>query len=162
MEDNFAENTYPWYEIKNHKCIIRITYPNEQWVKLWLTSGISWAHNLVPVALSLQEIRFLACLTWGLTLDDISLIEGTLPCGTMISLNGNIFSVTGPLWGESTGDSSHRPVTRSFDVFFDLRLHKRLSKQSRRRRFETPAIWDAVALVMTSFDDKKLHATFAV
>ena len=32
-----------------------------------------------------------------------------------------------------------RPVTRSFDVFFDLRLNKRLSKQSRRRWFETPS-----------------------
>ena len=37
---------------------------------------------------------------------------------------------------------SQRPVTRSFDVFFDLRLNKRL-KQSRRRRFETPmrSLW---------------------
>ena len=33
----------------------------------------------------------------------------------------------------------HRsPVTQSFDVFFDLRLNKRLSKQSRGRCFETP------------------------
>ena len=32
---------------------------------------------------------------------------------------------------------SKRPVTRSFDVFFDLRLNKRLSKQSRRGWFET-------------------------
>ena len=32
---------------------------------------------------------------------------------------------------------SQRPVTRSFDVFFDLRLNKRLSKQSRCRWFET-------------------------
>ena len=31
------------------------------------------------------------------------------------------------------GFPSQRPVTRSFDVFFDLRLNKRLSKQSRRR-----------------------------
>ena len=30
-----------------------------------------------------------------------------------------------------------RPVTRSFDVFFDLRLNKQLSKQSRGWRFET-------------------------
>ena len=28
---------------------------------------------------------------------------------------------------------SQRPVTRSFDVFFDLRLNKRLRKQSKRR-----------------------------
>ena len=38
---------------------------------------------------------------------------------------------------------SQRPVIRSFDVFFDLSLNKRLSKPSRRRWFETPArsIW---------------------
>ena len=38
---------------------------------------------------------------------------------------------------------SQRPVTRSFAVFFDLRLNKRLSKQSRRRWFETPlrSLW---------------------
>ena len=34
---------------------------------------------------------------------------------------------------------SQRPVTRSFDVFFDLRLNIRFSKQSRRRWFETPS-----------------------
>ena len=45
----------------------------------------------------------------------------------MTSSNGNIFRVTGPLCGEFT---AQRPVMRSFDVFFDLRLNKRLSKQS--------------------------------
>ena len=34
---------------------------------------------------------------------------------------------------------SQRPVTRSLDVFFDLGLKKRLSKQSRHRWFETPS-----------------------
>ena len=34
---------------------------------------------------------------------------------------------------------SQRPVTRSFDVFFDQRLNKRLSKQSRLWLFETPS-----------------------
>ena len=33
---------------------------------------------------------------------------------------------------------SQRPVTRSFDVFFDLRLNKRLSKQSWECWFGTP------------------------
>ena len=32
---------------------------------------------------------------------------------------------------------SQRPVTWSFDAFFDLRLNKRLNKKSRRRWFET-------------------------
>ena len=35
------------------------------------------------------------------------------------------------------GFPSQRPVTRSFGVFYDLRLNKRLSKQSRRRWFWT-------------------------
>ena len=51
----------------------------------------------------------------------------------MTSSNGNIFRVTGPLCGELTGPDefpAQRPVTRSFDVFFDLRLNKRLSKQA--------------------------------
>ena len=34
---------------------------------------------------------------------------------------------------------SQRPVTRSFDVFFDLRLNT----------IDTPVIWDATALIMT-------------
>ena len=49
----------------------------------------------------------------------------------MTSSNGNIFRVTGLCAGNSpvTGEfSAQRPVTRSFDVFFDLRLNKRLSK----------------------------------
>ena len=40
----------------------------------------------------------------------------------------------------ATGEfPSQRPVTRSFDVFFELRLNKRMGKQSRRRWFDTPS-----------------------
>ena len=46
----------------------------------------------------------------------------------MTSSNGSIFLVTGPLWGESTGQ---RPVMWSFDVSNDLRLNKRLKKNNR-------------------------------
>ena len=58
----------------------------------------------------------------------------------MTSWNGNIFRVTGPLCGEFTGPGefpSRRPVTRSFDVFFDRRMFKRLSKQPWGWWFET-------------------------
>ena len=58
----------------------------------------------------------------------------------MTSSNGNIFRVTGPLCGEFTGPGefpTQRPVTRSFDVFFDLHLNKRLSKQPWGWWFET-------------------------
>ena len=60
----------------------------------------------------------------------------------MTSSNGNIFRVTGPLCGEFTGPGefpAQRPVTRSFDVFFDLRPDKRLSKQPWGWWFETPS-----------------------
>ena len=48
------------------------------------------------------------------------------------AIKWKIFRVTGHLCGNSpvTGEfPAQRPVTRSFDVFFDLRLNKRLSKQ---------------------------------
>ena len=50
----------------------------------------------------------------------------------MTSSNGNIFRVTGHLCGEFTGPGefpTQRPVTRNFDVYFDLRPNKRFSKQ---------------------------------
>ena len=64
----------------------------------------------------------------------------------MTSSNGNIFRVTGPLCGEFTGPGefpAQRPVTRNFDVYFDLRPNKRLSKQSLGWWFETlsPPLW---------------------
>ena len=58
----------------------------------------------------------------------------------MTSSNGYIFRVTGHLWGNSPVPvefPAQRPVTRSFEVFFDLRLNKRLSKQSWGWWFET-------------------------
>ena len=50
------------------------------------------------------------------------------------SKNTSKLRVTGLCAGNSPGT-----VTRSFDVFFDLCLNKQLSKQSRRRWFETPS-----------------------
>ena len=58
----------------------------------------------------------------------------------MTSSNGNIFRVTGHLCGEFTGPGefpAQRPVTRSFDVFLDLRPNKRLSEQWWGWWFET-------------------------
>ena len=55
----------------------------------------------------------------------------------MTSLNGNIFRVTGPLWGESPVDSPHKGQWGGALIFFfDLHLNKRLNKQSGRLWFE--------------------------
>ena len=61
----------------------------------------------------------------------------------MTSSNGKICRVTGHLCGEFTSPGefpAQRPVTRSFDVFFDLSLNKRLSKQPPGWWCETP-LW---------------------
>ena len=69
-------------------------------------------------------------------------------CGrkTVMSLTGHQMETFSALLALCAGNSpatgefpSQRPVTRSFDVFFDLRLNKRLSKQSRRWWFGTPS-----------------------
>ena len=65
--------------------------------------------------------------------------------------NGNISRVTGPLCGYSplTGEfPAQRPMARGFDVLFDLRLNKRLSKQAKRRWFYTPSrSYDVTAMI---------------
>ena len=62
------------------------------------------------------------------------------PLAMMTSSNGNIFRVTSPLWGESTGQR-WIPLTKASDseLWYFLRLNKWLSKQSIRRWFETPS-----------------------
>ena len=66
----------------------------------------------------------------------------------MTSSNGNIFRVTGPLWGESTG---HRwiPLTKASDAELWCFLWSAL-EQIVEQTIETPVIRYAIALIMTS------------
>ena len=74
---------------------------------------------------------------------DMLIHETAIPAASWMSLHEAKFS----WWRHQmetfsavTGEfPSQKPVTRSFGVFFDLRQNKRLSKQSRRRWFETPS-----------------------
>ena len=91
---------------------------------IWQRFGVMW-----------EDVTY---VTYSLIGWDCSLSTWNM----MTSSNGNIFRITGPLCGEFTGDPripSERPVTRSFDVFFDLRLNKRFSKQSWGGWFQTPS-----------------------
>ena len=56
---------------------------------------------------------------------------------------------------------SQRPVTQSLDVFFDLRMNKRLSKQSKRRWFETPprSLWRHCNELEMELPDRKQEGT---
>ena len=67
-------------------------------------------------------------------------------CNMMTSSNGNLFRVTGLLYGIFTGHP-WLPLTKASDAelwcFFYLSPNKRLDKQSRHRWFETPlsSLW---------------------
>ena len=92
----------------------------------------------------------------------------------MTSSNGSIFRVTvWPLCGGFPGHRwiprkkvtgkfpAQRPVTRSFDVLFDLHLNKRLSKQSSRRWFATPSrpLWRHCNVLLSVYKSSKCHLT---
>ena len=75
-----------------------------------------------PSMLVFQRISF-PCTWWRHQMETFSAILA-------------IFAGNSPVLGEIP---AQRPVTRSLDVFFDLRLNKRLSKQSWGWWFETPS-----------------------
>ena len=65
----------------------------------------------------------------------------------MKSSNGSIFRVTGPLWGESTGNR-WIPFTKASDAelgCFILFAYGQTVQQT----IQMPVIWDAIALIMT-------------
>ena len=65
----------------------------------------------------------------------------------MMSSNGNIFRVTGPLWGEFTGDW-WIPFTKASGV--ELCILWSAPEQTAEQIIKTPVIWDAIALIMKS------------
>ena len=88
-----------------------------------------WRNNHTSAMLNLVRSRYSPV---GGTACETSTLAVLRTIFMMISSNGNIFRVTGHMCGEFTGPGefpSHRAVTRSFNVFFDMCLNKRLSKQ---------------------------------
>ena len=108
---------------------------------------ISWRNDLelLPIEIDLISFKFRVSIVhwinWYWYFPKLKLEHGWDIM--MTSSNGNIFRVTGSLCGEFTSPGefpTQRPVTRRFDVFFDLRLNKRLSKQPWGWWFETPSL----------------------
>ena len=81
----------------------------------------------------------------------------------MTSWNGNAFRVTGPLWGEPTGDRWIPPTKvqkRSCEVFFDVSLSKLLNKQTNNRWFETPwSSCDITIMTVYHYNDVIMSTT---
>ena len=102
----------------------------EKYLHIWqVSSQLSWV-DACQIWMRLRNRKHLPLRNWQ-THDDV--------------IKWKHFPRYGPFvrgihrWPVTDGFTSKRLVVRSFDVFFDLRLNKQLSKQSRRRRFETPS-----------------------
>ena len=146
------------YAALGHSELIKL--PTKTSSKFWLTgtlwreSSVDTSHWWTPRTDDLQCRKWfhvmISCLCWYIP--DIRFLRiyctnnHTHSFNMMTSSNGNIFCVmalcvaNSPVTGEFPWQ---RPVTRSFDLFFDLRLNKRLSKQTWDCWFETPpcSLW---------------------
>ena len=114
---------------------------NQSFRNEWMTNvGDSETISSTPSWWSKTKYETIHCLTVSCVTPQIFPV--CIEMLMMTSSNGNIFRVTGHWCGEFTGPGefpTQRPVTRSFVVFFDLRLNKRLSKQPCGWWFDTPS-----------------------
>ena len=131
----------PWWFLK--KCFF-LQQINKRPVN-WCTSTHIWRHpnNLL---VNFWFSSFVCECNFDQVVDSCVFFHSRKMCLHYDVIKWNHFHVTGPSWGESTGHCwipSQRPVTRSFAVFFNLRLNKRLNKQSRRWWFGMPlhSLW---------------------
>ena len=141
---NLFTYKFRWFHIKPWHCL---TKPSHHWSSV----GILW---IGPLGTNLSEI-LIEIYIFSFKKMHLKMSSGKwqpfclslnvlIHCGTqsMTSSNGNISTLlsicawNSPVPGEFP---AQRPVTRSFDVFFDLRLNKELSKQSWGWWFETPS-----------------------
>ena len=98
----------------NHRC-----YPYFPWLLHWHCAS----HVIIPVPVKPSWSICVKASWWRHQMETFSALLA-------------ICAGNSPVPGEFP---AQRPVTRRFDVFFDLRLNKRLSKQSWGWWFETPS-----------------------
>ena len=138
---SFLPPNYLWFYLfrqrnrSSNKC---------QWLEIGRKLKLSLIFTSDAFANSLPKVKCISIrILWARASDGTA-----MPCDTaprygfgkttinnmMTSSNGNIFRVTGPFCAGNSpvpGEfPAQRPVTRSFDVFFDRCPNKRLSKQS--------------------------------
>ena len=92
-----------------------------------------------------MHVTFCNIIVCFLTAPLVTIVTGRI-YSMKTSSYGNVFGVTGFCAGKSPVTcefSPQRPLTRIFDVFFDLHLNQQLDKQSKHRWFETPSrsVW---------------------
>ena len=151
----------PWFNIKMSSCLFRNSHCGDKTVKRssYLNNGNSYIFP-VPI-LNQPPVRFIYICCWCKNIPIFVTTWQWRHMGVMmfqITGNSTVCVKTYLGWQEKKRQNStallslcagnspdtgefpaKRPVTRSFDVFFDLRLNKRLSKISWGWWFETPS-----------------------
>ena len=97
--------------------------PGQWWLPRKEWPVVQRFYGFIPVGLDCILNKNLVTTWWHHQMETFS---------ALLTICAGNSSVTGEF-------PSQRPVTRSFDVFFDLRLNKRSSKQSWGWWFETPS-----------------------
>ena len=105
----------------------------------WITHHIVYCRKLKCSVKNCLWYHLSGLCVWHQAKRAVS--AGPMKQPLMTSSSGNNFRVTGPLCGEFTGQRwiFLTKVSDAELYFFDRQLDKRLSKQSRRRWFETPS-----------------------
>ena len=137
-----------WGDIRHHrdKLVVRQSYHYNGNLQANTMTSLYWNGPQLNIGL-LDSFQFVGTFVIGCSNCTWGNVSPAVCSGRVMvtSSNGNIFRVTGLLWGEFTGHPwmpLTRAVTQSFGVFFDLRLNmlnKWLSKQLRHGWFEMPS-----------------------
>ena len=118
---NMSFNNHEHFEC----CICLAVIPNSQFaVSILSSENIDICQNKITIARSDWELDSMLQISWWR--HQLKTFSALLA----------ICAGNSPVTGEFP---AQRPVTRSSDVFFDLRLNERLNKQSRGWWFETPS-----------------------
>ena len=138
---NFIE-----FLIESDKTIVECPQ-NQNICQLW--HGAVWSEALVTYITNTMD-AFTPKFFYGCWLFPNTFHHETtslkMTTNMMTSSNENIFRVTGPLWRESTGDR-WIPLTKASNTELWCFLW---SAPEPEPTIETPVIWDAIVLIMTS------------
>ena len=112
----YIQGTRVWYTVPTDVLEVRHTHFS-------YFTGLFYNSNYVLLAVQTASYKMTVDIWWRDQMETFSAL--------LALCVGN-----SPVTGEFP---AQRPMTRSFDVLFDLRLNKRLSKQAKRRWFYTPS-----------------------
>ena len=133
---------YKWYSIGN-QCFEHSEKLGKYWRgQIWFTVGVNSKISAQTLSCPLRS--------WSWTWASLRLQSQNWPLlwHTMTSSNGNIFHITGPLWGEFTG---HRwiPLTKASDAELWCFLWS-VPEQTIEQTIETLVTWDGITLIIMS------------